>query len=101
LSQLQKLDVDILKVDRAFTMQLNESEEGKAFFKAIVSMAEALNMCIVAEGVETLEQLRILQSLSCTEVQGHFISVPVPAEEVPVLMKKHSLFPQLAVAAQV
>jgi EAL domain-containing protein (putative c-di-GMP-specific phosphodiesterase class I) len=100
LSQLQRLDVDILKVDRAFTHQLCESDGGKAFFKAIVSMAEALDICIVAEGVETVEQLRILQALSCSEVQGYFVSEPVPAEDVPALMHKRFLFPHSATANQ-
>lgn len=100
LSQLQRLDVDILKVDRAFTLQLSESAEGKAFFKAIVSMAEALDMCIVAEGVETAEQLHILQALSCSEVQGYFISEPLPAEDVPRILQKRFLFPPSATAIQ-
>jgi diguanylate cyclase (GGDEF)-like protein len=98
LSQLQRLDVDILKVDRAFTRQLNESDEGKAFFKAIVSMADALGICIVAEGVETAEQLRILQALSCSEIQGYLVSEPVPAADVPALMHKRFLFPHAATA---
>lgn len=96
LSQLQRLDADILKVDRAFTLQLSESSEGKAFFKAIVSMADALDMCTVAEGVETIEQLRVLQALACAEVQGHFISRPVPAEDVPRILRKRFLFPSCA-----
>ncbi len=93
LSQLQRLNVDILKVDRAFTITLADSEEGKALFKAIVSMAEALGIGIVAEGVETCEQLRVLQSLNCDEVQGYFVSQPVPAAEMAGLMLRRFLFP--------
>ncbi|HEY4541789.1 MAG TPA: EAL domain-containing protein, partial [Noviherbaspirillum sp.] len=93
LSQLQRLNVDILKVDRAFTVTLAESEEGKALFKAIVSMADALDIGIVAEGVETPEQLNVLQSLRCDEVQGHFVSKPVPAHEMAALMIRRFLFP--------
>ncbi|GAB3537770.1 hypothetical protein GCM10027343_01770 [Noviherbaspirillum agri] len=93
LSQLQRLNVDILKVDRAFTVMLGESDEGKALFKAIVSMADALDICIVAEGVETPKQLGLLQSLACDEVQGHLVSEPVPAEAVSNLMQKRFLFP--------
>jgi diguanylate cyclase (GGDEF)-like protein len=93
LSQLQRLDFDLLKIDQAFTRQLDDSEEGKAFFKAIVSMGQALNMEIVAEGVETEEQLRILQELSCNEVQGYYVSRPVSAQDVPAMLKKIFLFP--------
>jgi diguanylate cyclase (GGDEF)-like protein/PAS domain S-box-containing protein len=93
LSQLQRLNVDVLKVDRAFTITLGKSSEGKALFKAIVSMADALDICIVAEGVETAEQLGALQALSCDEVQGHYVSQPVPAAEMAELMLKRFLFP--------
>jgi EAL domain-containing protein (putative c-di-GMP-specific phosphodiesterase class I) len=96
LSQLQRLNVDILKVDRAFTVTLAESEEGKALFKAIVSMADALDIGIVAEGVETSEQLRVLQSLHCDEIQGHFVSRPVPPHEMARLMIRRFLFPPMA-----
>ncbi|OGB23673.1 MAG: hypothetical protein A3I66_24405 [Burkholderiales bacterium RIFCSPLOWO2_02_FULL_57_36] len=93
LSQLQRLNVDVLKVDRAFTMSLCDGVEGKAFFKAIMSMANALDLCIVAEGVETLEQLRELQALSCDEIQGNFVSLPVAATEAASLILKRFLFP--------
>ena len=79
LSQLQQLDLDVLKVDRAFTAQLCSGREGVAFFRAIVSMAHVLNMSVVAEGVETEEELQILRELGCDEVQGYYISRPLPA----------------------
>lgn len=96
LSQLQRLNVDVLKVDRAFTITLCDGDEGKALFKAIVSMADALDISIVAEGVETAEQLGVLQVLSCDEVQGHFVSKPVPASDMSSLMLKRFLFPPAA-----
>ena len=100
LAQLQRLDVDILKVDRAFTLGLARGNEGKAFFKAIVSMADALDMCVVAEGVETKEQLSVLQSLSCNEVQGNFISAPVPPKDmVPLMLKRFLLPPEISKVA--
>jgi diguanylate cyclase (GGDEF)-like protein len=87
LSQLQKLRMDVLKVDRAFTAELGQSREGKVFFQAIVSMAHALGMDVVAEGVETADQLRILQELQCNEVQGYFIARPMPAADMAVLLR--------------
>jgi diguanylate cyclase (GGDEF)-like protein len=91
LSQLQRLKMDVLKVDRAFTTELANSKEGKVFFQAIVSMAHALGMSVVAEGVETGEQLAILRNLDCNEVQGFYIARPVPADEMAAMMRRRYL----------
>jgi diguanylate cyclase (GGDEF)-like protein len=82
LAQLQLLHFDILKVDKAFTSRIEQTEQGKILFTAIITMAHALGMRVVAEGVETLSQLRILRSLACDEVQGYFIAYPQAAAEV-------------------
>jgi diguanylate cyclase (GGDEF)-like protein len=88
LSQLQRLDFDVLKVDQSFTAALDKSDESKVFFTAIVTMAHALGMRVVAEGVETLSQIKILKSLGCDEIQGFYISKPLPpGEEQPILPK--------------
>ena len=81
LSQLRTLKMDVLKVDRAFTAELDQGE-GRIFFEAIVSMAHALRMTVVAEGVETAAQLAILCELGCDEVQGYFISRPLAPQDV-------------------
>ncbi len=91
LSQLQRLKMDVLKVDRAFTTELGNSKEGKVFFQAIVSMAHALGMSVVAEGVETEEQLAILRGLDCNEVQGYYIARPVPAAAMLEMMRRRFL----------
>ncbi|MFC5461470.1 EAL domain-containing protein [Massilia niabensis] len=80
LSQLQRLRMDVLKVDRAFTAELGGPGQGRVFFQAIVSMAHALGMAVVAEGVETEAQLAILRELGCDEVQGYLISKPLPPD---------------------
>ncbi|TFW03419.1 EAL domain-containing protein [Oxalobacteraceae bacterium OM1] len=82
LSTLHKLDVDVLKVDRAFTAELGKTADSEILFNAIISMARALGMKVVAEGVETEAQLRVLQGLGCDEVQGYFISKPLPAPAI-------------------
>lgn len=92
LAQLQRLDVDTLKVDQAFTAALRKGAEGEALFRAILSMAQALDISVVAEGVETMEQLETLRSISCNEVQGNFISKAVEASEMSHLMLKRFLF---------
>ncbi|RJF95895.1 EAL domain-containing protein [Noviherbaspirillum saxi] len=86
LSQLQKMDFDVLKVDQAFTSQLEASEEGTVFFKTIITMAHTLGMKVVAEGVENIEQVKILKDLKCDEIQGFYISKPLPpSEKQPIL----------------
>jgi diguanylate cyclase (GGDEF)-like protein len=94
LSQLQRMKMDVLKVDRAFTAELGRSREGTVFFQAIVSMAHALGMEVVAEGVENAEQLAVLRALGCNEVQGYLIARPMPAEATePLLVKRYLLEP--------
>jgi diguanylate cyclase (GGDEF)-like protein len=78
LSQLQRLDFDVLKVDRAFTVEIDRTEKGLVFVKAIITMAHALGLRVVAEGVEFAAQVRILKNLHCDEIQGFYISKPLP-----------------------
>ena len=92
LAQLKRLDMDGLKIDRAFTSQLDKSAGDAALFRAIVSMAHALQMRVVAEGVETAGQLAAVQDLACEEVQGYFVSRPLPADAVAGLMQRRFLF---------
>jgi diguanylate cyclase (GGDEF)-like protein len=88
LSQLQRLDFDMLKVDRAFTGEIDKTEKGTVFFKAIITMAHAIGMRVVAEGVENENQMKILKSLRCDEIQGFYISRPLPpSESQPILPK--------------
>jgi EAL domain-containing protein (putative c-di-GMP-specific phosphodiesterase class I) len=93
LAQLHRMDVDTLKVDQAFTQALSRGSEGELMYRAIVSMAAALKMCVVAEGVETLEQLRLLQTIGCDEVQGFIISRALPAADIMQLVSKNILPP--------
>ena len=89
--------MDVLKVDRVFTEELGKSKEGEIFFKAIISMAHALDMRVVAEGVETREQVMILRSLECDEIQGYFVSRPVPSEQMTSLMRKEVLLTEVKI----
>jgi EAL domain-containing protein (putative c-di-GMP-specific phosphodiesterase class I) len=93
---LRTLDIDVLKVDRSFTSQLGQNKQGEIFFKAIVSMAKALEMRVVAEGVETQEQVQILQTLSCDEIQGYVVSKPLPAKAIPALLHERFLLKGIA-----
>jgi diguanylate cyclase (GGDEF)-like protein len=86
LAQLQLLDFDVLKVDKAFTSRIEQTEQGRILFTAIITMAHALGMRVVAEGVETASQLAILRALDCDEVQGYYIAFPQAAAEVQSLL---------------
>ena len=88
LAQLHRLDVDVLKVDQAFTRALAEGSEGEIVYRAVVSMALALDMQVVAEGVETLAQLKLLQKIGCHEIQGYIVAPGLPPAEIEVLLKK-------------
>lgn len=88
LSQLHRLNFDVLKVDQTFTAEIENSVEARVFFTAIVTMAHALQMRVVAEGVETHGQVTILRELQCDEIQGFYISRPLPpGDSQPVLSK--------------
>ncbi len=86
LAQLHQLNVDVLKVDQAFTRSLAQGSEGEQVYRAIVSMAAALDMHVVAEGVETAEQLRTLQAIGCDEIQGYIIAPPMPADQLSPML---------------
>ncbi len=80
LSYLAKLPVHTLKIDRTFVMDMTAGAEGLALISTIINLAHALKLKVVAEGVETEEQSRLLRLISCDEMQGFLFSKPVPAE---------------------
>ncbi len=80
LSYLAKLPVDTLKIDRSFVIEMTVAQEGLALVSTIISLAHSLKLKVVAEGVETEEQSRLLRLLACDEMQGFLFSKPVPSE---------------------
>jgi diguanylate cyclase (GGDEF)-like protein len=81
LSYLVSLPVHALKIDRAFVIQMTKSRQARSVVESVISMAHALGMRVVAEGVETAEDAAILRELGCDEAQGYFFGKPVPAAE--------------------
>jgi diguanylate cyclase (GGDEF)-like protein/PAS domain S-box-containing protein len=77
LSYLNRLPLDTLKIDRTFIQEISESSKSKSLISAIISLAHGLNMNVVAEGVETEEQLKFLKLHHCQEAQGYLFSPPV------------------------
>jgi len=80
LSYLAKLPVDTLKIDRSFIIDMNAGGQGEALVATIISLAHAVKLKVVAEGVETAEQLQLLSLLHCDEYQGFLFGEAVPAE---------------------
>jgi len=80
LSYLAKLPVDTLKIDRSFVIDMTAAPEGLALVSTIISLTHSLKLKVVAEGVETEEQSRLLRLLNCDEMQGFLFSKPVPGE---------------------
>ena len=90
LSYLSKLPVHTLKIDRSFIVDMNSGASGLTLVSVIINLAHALKLNVVAEGVETEDQLRQLRRLRCDEMQGYLFGRPVP---VDVFEKKY-LMPQ-------
>jgi diguanylate cyclase (GGDEF)-like protein/PAS domain S-box-containing protein len=81
LSYLSKLPVDTLKIDRSFVIEMTTGPEGLALVSTIIDLAHAFKLKVVAEGVETEEQSRLLRLLGCDEIQGYLLSKAVPCKQ--------------------
>jgi diguanylate cyclase (GGDEF)-like protein/PAS domain S-box-containing protein len=81
LSYLKRFPFQMLKIDRGFVRDIVADADDRSIVEAIVGLAHTLNMTVVAEGVETEEQLECLSDLGCDEIQGYLISRPVPIDD--------------------
>ncbi|MGQ0672999.1 MAG: EAL domain-containing protein, partial [Hyphomicrobium sp.] len=84
------------KIDRAFVKDLESSEQARAVLETIVSLAKTLGMRTTAEGVETREQLRIVEWLGCSEVQGYLFCKPLPCPELERYLMEHPKYARSA-----
>ncbi|SIO70970.1 PAS domain S-box-containing protein/diguanylate cyclase (GGDEF) domain-containing protein [Burkholderia sp. GAS332] len=91
LAYLKRLEVDKLKIDRAFVRDLCRNANDKSIVRAIIQMAHALNLRTIAEGVEDEATLASLQQLQCDEVQGYLIAKPIPADQVAAFICEHAV----------
>ena len=87
LSYLKRFPLDFLKIDRSFVKDVTIDESDAAIARAIISLAQSLNLKVVAEGVETKGQLDFLKQYRCDYIQGFYFSKPVPAFEIPIFIK--------------
>lgn len=88
LSYLRNFPLDKIKIDQSFVRNLSEGPKAAAIVRAIAELGNALDMTIVAEGVETADQLAILQNERCAEAQGYFIARPQSSQDVPRLLER-------------
>jgi diguanylate cyclase (GGDEF)-like protein len=89
LASLKNLPINCLKIDRLFIIDMLENASSSILLGTIIGAAQALGHSVVAEGVETKEQLLVLRGLGCEIVQGYYFSKPVLADEVPVLVNQN------------
>lgn len=87
LSYLQEFPIDVLKVDHSFVHEISSDMDDAAIVRAVISMGKSLNLRVIAEGVETREQLAFLQNQRCDEGQGYYFSRPVMAGQLATLLK--------------
>jgi len=88
ISYLKHFPADVLKIDRAFVKDLPDDEQDATITNAIILLAKALNMSIVAEGVETEAQLEWMREKGCDQIQGYLFSPPVPPEKAQLMLGK-------------
>jgi EAL domain-containing protein (putative c-di-GMP-specific phosphodiesterase class I) len=77
-----------LKIDRSFVNRIGQSKQ-EAIISAIVAMGKAMGMTIVAEGIETTEQLKFLEKLNCDLAQGYLFSKPLPEQDATIYLKNN------------
>jgi diguanylate cyclase len=96
MAYLKRFAVQVIKIDRVFIDGVERSPDAKAIVTAIIAMSHALGKSVIAEGVETAEQLALLRELECDEIQGYLISRALPAAEFEALVRARA---QVALSA--
>ena len=92
LTYLQKIPATALKIDKSFVSNLNVSSDDNQLVKSMINLGRDLKKDVIAEGVETEDQLKFLQDNKCTKYQGFLFSKPVDIKKLKILMKKESIY---------
>jgi EAL domain-containing protein (putative c-di-GMP-specific phosphodiesterase class I) len=87
-SYLKRFPINALKIDRYFVRDITTDPYDSAIVGTITALGHSLNLKVIAEGVETAEQLEVLRARKCNEIQGHLISKPLPAREFQALLQR-------------
>jgi len=92
LAYLSQFPISKIKIDKTFTNAVTTDEKSAAISRAIIYLAHSLDMRVMAEGVETQEQVDHLRDMDCDEIQGYLVSCPLPADETKQFLADHSRF---------
>ena len=90
LAHLKRFPLDLLKIDRGFIHDIPNSGDDMAISSSVIALGHAMGLKVLAEGVETQEQLSFLQDKGCDFFQGYFCSRPLPAEDFARLLEKQA-----------
>jgi EAL domain-containing protein (putative c-di-GMP-specific phosphodiesterase class I) len=88
LAYLKRFPFDSVKIDQSFVRGIPQSKDDEAIVEAIIAMAHSLQLKVVAEGVETREQYDFLRAHNCDQIQGFYVSKPIPSSEILMLLYK-------------
>jgi diguanylate cyclase (GGDEF)-like protein len=91
LSYLRDLPIDTLKIDRIFIEHLAHNKHDQNIVASIINLSHSLNLTVIAEGAETKEQVDVLRSLGCDQIQGYFFYKPLPADEIETLLRSQGV----------
>lgn len=91
LNYLRQLPIDYLKIDRSFIINMIDNQNDAAIVRTIINLAENLGYKTIAEGIETVDQLRFITRLGCNEIQGYYFARPMPASEAEEFLKQNKL----------
>jgi diguanylate cyclase (GGDEF)-like protein/PAS domain S-box-containing protein len=94
LRYLSQMPIDVLKIDRSFVTEIHKRRAGRSIVRTIIALARTLEMQVIAEGVETLEQVEYLRSIKCNSAQGFYFATPMPAEQVKDYLMAKSRWPR-------
>jgi len=95
LSYLKRFPINTIKIDKSFIRDIHNDSENGEIVKAILAMGNSLKLAVIAEGVETFEELALLQAWGCKYIQGYYFSKPVSASEVPLILEDDFLSRQM------
>ncbi len=90
LSYLKRFPIDTIKIDRSFVADIATSSDDAEIIRTIINMGQTLQRRVVAEGVETVEQINLLTEYECDEIQGYFFSRPLPSDAITLFLKEHA-----------
>lgn len=91
LSYLRRFPIDTIKIDRSFVADIVSNPDDAEIIRTIITMGQTLNRWVVAEGVETEEQMALLKSYTCDEIQGYYLSPPLPADKLTRFLQERML----------